>query len=368
MCGMRNRKRRMVNDSIFNTIIREATASGSSDIHLSEGEPPVCRVDGRLREYSGASLDRELIGYVLSAYAGYDLRESGEFRDTLDFAFSLQGERFRGHAYRQQGRISLALRRLETTIRGATELGLPQEVSGLADLRDGLVLVTGPTGSGKSTTLAALINSINLSRSCHILTIEDPVEYLYPKGQALIHQREINTDVSTFAKAVRASLREDPDIVLVGEMRDTETMAAAVRVAETGHLVFSTLHTASAVGAIDRIIGAFPSGERPSLLQQLSLTLKAVVAQTLLSHQSGRGRVVAAEILLVNPAAANLIRQHKTEQLYSVMESGNRFGMRTMEQSLAELVRGGTVSREEAAAAAGYPDLLRRRLESLGVS
>jgi twitching motility protein PilT len=239
-------------------------------------------------------------------------------------------------------------------------LNLPDSLAELSRLRDGLVLFTGPTGSGKSTTLATLLDEINRTRACHILTIEDPVEYLHTNRCSLVHQREVRRDVDDFAQAVRASLREDPDVVLIGEMRDAETMRAAIMVAETGHLVFSTLHCGGAIGALDRILGAFSSHQRDSLCQQLSMTLRAVVAQHLLPRADGPGRLPAVEILRVNKAAANLIRNHKSEQLYTVMEGGGQQGMRTLEQSLADLVAAGSIREATARSVSESPHMLEQ--------
>jgi twitching motility protein PilT len=226
---------------------------------------------------------------------------------------------------------------LDDTFRSFEALHLPPQLKELTALRDGLVLVTGPTGSGKSTTLATMINAINTGRSGHILTIEDPIEYVHRHRKCLVHQRELYTDVPAFADAVRAALREDPDVILVGEMRDLATMRAAITAAETGHLVFSTLHTADAVGALDRMIGLFPGNEQDSIRQQLSMVLRAVVAQRLLARKDGQGRVPAVEILKVTPAVAHLIRTNKPSQIYSAIETGAALGMQTMEQALAAL-------------------------------
>ena len=257
----------------------------------------------------------------------------------------------------------MAVRKLDSEFRTFHDLGLPLAVVELADLRDGLVLLTGPTGSGKTTLLATLIHRINMKRTCHILTIEDPIEYIHQNEKSLVHQRELYSDVNTFSEAVRSSLREDSDVVLIGEMRDIETMRTAITAAETGHLVFSTLHCGNAVGALDRLIGAFPADEQQSLCQQLSMVLRAVVAQRLLPAVDGRGRIPAVEILKVTKAAANLIRNYKTEQLYSTMEGGSQEGMITLEQSLAELTAARRVKLEDARKAAENPRIFDQRYQ-----
>jgi twitching motility protein PilT len=338
---------------------------GASDLHVSAGEPPYLRIDGELRpaadEPSSADAVRDLLRPSLT-----DAQQAALDRDgTLDIAFALGDERFRGHVYRERSGLAIAARRLGSRFLSLDELGLPEALGRLTELRDGLVLFTGPTGSGKTTTLATLLHRINRSRRCHILTIEDPIEFVHRNERSLVHQRQVHTDVASFADAVRASLREDPDVVLVGEMRDLETMRTAITVAETGHLVFSTLHCGNAVGSLDRLIGAFPEGERESLCQQLSMTLRAVVTQRLLPRADGPGRVPAVEILWVTKGVANLIRNHKSEQIPSAMEGGGAHGMQLLEQSLAQLVAAGTVDEAEARQVAENPQDFEQRLQLL---
>lgn len=336
-------------DPKLKALLEKCIESGASDLHLSPEIQPYLRIHGELCKAGEDIISATETDKMINSMLNPLQREVLERSQAVDIAFSLKKDhRFRAHIYKERRGLSMATRKLESQFRSFVELGLPQEVGGLADLRDGLVLVTGPTGSGKTTTLATLINRINMKRSCHILTIEDPIEYVHRNEKSLVHQRELYSDVGTFPEAVRSSLREDPDVVLIGEMRDLETMRTAVTVAETGHLVFSTLHCGNAVGALDRLIGAFPASEQQSLCQQLSMVLRAVVAQRLLPTADGKGRIPAVEILNVTKAVANLIRNYKTEQLYSAMESGGPEGMMTLEQSLADLVTASKVKMEDA--------------------
>jgi twitching motility protein PilT len=286
-------------------------------------------------------------------------RETFAEKLTLDLARTgPDGSRFRINAYRERAGVALAVRRLEDAFRPLEEWNLPPQLAELTRLRDGLVLVTGPTGSGKTTTLASLLHIINRERACHILTIEDPIEYLHRNLKALVHQRELHTTVPTFAEAVRAALREDPDVILVGEMRDLDTMRTAITAAETGHLVFSTLHTGDAVGSVERMIGVFPADEQRSIRQQISLVLREVVTQRLVPRRDGHGLVPAVEVLKVTSAVANLIRTARTEQIHSVMEGSGGLGMRTLDQELAALVARGVIADSEARKAAQHPAAL----------
>ncbi|MFN4265699.1 MAG: type IV pilus twitching motility protein PilT [Aquabacterium sp.] len=317
----------------------------ASDLHLTSGTPPVLRQRGELRMLNQAPVSAQNLAQWLRQMLT-DEQWSRLQRDRgLDMAHEVPVSpedeapvRFRLNVYFERGELALAARRLNNVIRSFADLHLPQELSRLRDHNDGLVLVTGPTGSGKSTTLATLIEEINRHRACHILTVEDPVEYLFQNRRSLVHQREVGRDVKSFADAVRAALREDPDVMLVGEMRDLETMRAAVTAAETGHLVFSTVHSGDPIGAVDRIIGAFPAEEQNYLRQQLSLVLRAVITQHLLPRKGQRGRVPVVEVLQVTSAVASLIRQNKPRQVLSLMEAGATQGMRTLEQSLVSLV------------------------------
>jgi len=331
-------------------------AENATDLHLSAGATPRVRKSGELHPLQTVAPQRaeeiEAIARELM-----DDRQWSVFRDTrnLDLACTgPDGSRFRVHVYSERDGVALAIRRLENAFRPLEDWNLPVALAELAGLRDGLVLVTGPTGSGKTTTLATLLHMINSNRACHIVTIEDPIEYLHRNVRAFVHQRELYTNVPSFADAVRAAMREDPDVILVGEMRDIETMRAAVTAAETGHLVFSTLHTGSAVGAVERMIGVFPADEQKSIRQQISLVLRQVVTQRLVPRCGG-GVVPAVEILKVTSAVANLIRTERSEQIHSVMEGSGEIGMRTLEQVLAELVSCGEVTESDARQVAHHP-------------
>jgi twitching motility protein PilT len=312
---------------------------GASDLHLSCGCAPVYRIDGELRPAAEAPLSpgetEALVESLLTPARKAVLADAR----SLDLSHSLpSGERFRLNLYYERRQLAVAARWLENRFHSLEALRLPEVVREFARYRDGLVLVSGVTGSGKSTTLASILNEINQTRACHILTIEDPIEFVHVNHKALLHQRELHDDVPDFASAVRAALREDPDVILVGEMRDLETMRAAITAAETGHLVFSTLHTGDAVGVIDRLIGVFPGEEQAAIRQQLSMVLRAVATQHLLPAKHG-GRVPVLEILIVTPAVANLIRHYKPAQIYSAMEAGRALGMQTLDFALAERVR-----------------------------
>jgi len=292
-----------------------------------------------------------------------DIMSEGQFdvfqdQRSLDIGFALSsGERFRINAYYERGHAALAIRKLDDNFSTLEALGLPASLEKLTHFHHGLVLVSGPTGSGKSTTLGALLHQINLQRACHIITIEDPVEIIHNNHLSMVHQREVHTDVHDFATAVRAAMREDPDVILVGEMRDLETMRAALMAAETGHLVFSTLHTGDVVGMLERLVGGFPGNEQEAVRQQLSIVLRAVLAQHLVPTLDGKGRVPALEILMGTPAVAHLIRNGKSQQLVSAMESGQAQGMQTLDAALAEQVRRGVIAAEKACVMVRDPKL-----------
>ena len=350
----------------FQDLLRRCVEIQASDLHLSAQGVPMVRIDGRLQPMNGAAVEHDDVERM--ARAVMQPQQAAVFdRDrTVDLAMSLPGgERFRVNIFQERSRMAMAVRRLEDRFRSLDDLRLPAQIGHLADLRDGLVLVTGPTGSGKTTTLAMLIHQINLQRACHIITVEDPIEYLHRNERSLIHQREVATDVPSFAAAVRAALREDPDVMLVGEMRDVSTMRAAITAAETGHLVFSTLHTGDAVGALERMVGAFPGDEQDAMRQQLSMTLRAVVAQRLLPCARGGGRVPVVEILMVTPAVAHLIRTGKSQQIYSLMETGTAEGMQTVEQALAQWVACRTVDIDTARPLARDRHVFEKRLAML---
>src|SRR6266567_2024627 len=333
-------------------LLEQMVAVGASDLHVSVGSPPVLRVRGHIERVDGfeplsADDTRALLYRILSS----EQQKHFELQRQLDFAYSLPGlARFRVNIYYQRETVGAAFRLIPQEIKTLEELGLPAILHTLAEKPRGLVLVTGPTGSGKSTTLAAVIDEINRNRSEHILTVEDPIEFLHRHKRCIVNQREIGPDATSFAEALRAALRQDPDVILVGEMRDLETISTALTAAETGHLVFGTLHTQSAPSTIDRIIDVFPAEQQEQVRIQIASSLQGVVTQALLPTSDGKGRVPALEILLPDDAVRNLIRQGKVEQIYSVMQTNTSRGMQTMEQSLAELIMRYVVTKDEAMA------------------
>jgi twitching motility protein PilT len=321
-------------------LLEHMVALNASDLHVTVGTPPVVRVRGevrRLEEYAPLSADdsQQILYRILSS----EQQKQFELNRQLDFSHSIPGlARFRVNVYFQRESVGAAFRLIPAELKTLEELGIPSSLHQLAEKPRGLVLVTGPTGSGKSTTLAALIDEINRNRSEHILTIEDPIEFLHRHKRCIVNQREIGPDATSFAEALRAALRQDPDVILVGEMRDLETIATALTAAETGHLVFGTLHTQSAPSTIDRIIDVFAAEQQEQIRIQIANSLQGVVTQALLPTADGGGRVPALEILLPDDAVRNLIRQGKVEQIYSVMQTNTSRGMQTMEQSLADLI------------------------------
>ena len=338
-------------------------ACQATDLLLSGGSPPRMRVAGALSPIDGEpALTAAQIDGCVRGLLNAELLESFESRKDVDFSFSWRDRaRIRGNAFVQKGQVALALRVIPSRIPSFAELGLPRVAEWLAKLPRGFVLVTGPTGSGKSTTLASIIDHINDTRSVHILTIEDPIEYLHEHKMAAVNQREIGSDSASFERALRSALREDPDVLLVGEMRDLETIQIALTMAETGHLVFATLHTNDAAQAIDRIIDVFPAWRQDQIRVQLSASLAVVVAQRLVPCVEG-GMAAAFEVLMANSAARNLIREGKTNQLRNLMTTNQGEGMRTLETSLAELVEAGTITYEVALGASTYPKELARTM------
>ncbi len=341
---------------------------GGSDLHLSAGSPPQVRVNGHLQRLDHPPLTPDLLKAL--AYSVLTDAQKKKFEETweLDLAFGLRDVgRFRANIFNQRGSVGAVFRMIPERIKTLEELGLPPVLATLSDRPRGLVLVTGPTGSGKSTTLAAMIDRINQSKPGHILTIEDPIEYLHPHKMSLVNQRELFADTKSFSLALKAALREDPDVVLVGEMRDLETMEAAMKLAETGHLTLATLHTNSAAQTVTRIIDAFPSHQQAQIRTQLSLVLEGIVCQALMPKLSGEGRVAALEILVANPAIRNLIRDDKIHQIYGTMQAGQeKFGMQTMNQSLQRLVEKRLVSRDVALNTSSNRDELIMMLERGG--
>ena len=330
--------------------LQEVLMVGASDLHVSVNAAPMIRIDGALRPAgSGAVWERHKTETALYSILSAEQQESFEREHELDFAFTLSANaRFRVNFYQQRNAVGAAFRLIPTQIRTLADLGVPEAVASFATLARGLVLVTGPTGSGKSTTLAALIDLVNRTRSDHIMTVEDPIEFLHTNQRSLVNQREVGSDTKSFQAALKHVLRQDPDVILIGELRDLETISVALTAAETGHLVFATLHTQDAPQTIDRIIDVFPPHQQGQVRAQLSATLQGVVCQTLVKHASGTGRVVAAEVMVMTPAVANLIREGNTYQISSAMQAGRAQGMQTMDQHLADLVNRGLVTHRAA--------------------
>jgi twitching motility protein PilT len=343
---------------------------GASDLHLTAGSPPLIRLHGqliRLEDYP--KLEPQALRGMVYAILPQRQRERLEQELELDMSYSLPGAaRFRVNVYFQRDSIGAAFRLIPFEIKPIADLGLPPQVAELARYPRGFVVVTGPTGSGKSTTLASMVDVVNTERACHIMTVEDPIEFLHKHKMAMVNQREVGSDTKGFAPALKHVLRQDPDVILVGEMRDLETIQTAITAAETGHLVFATLHTQDAPQTIDRIIDVFPPHQQQQVRVQLSTTLQGIVTQQLLPTVDGRGRVVATEILVATAAVRNLIREAKIHQVYSVMQAGARYGMQTMDMSLSNLTRQGKVSLQTALDAAHDPEELKRLAGGTGVT
>jgi len=371
--------------TLLDSLLAECIGQDASDLHLAPNLPVYLRLEGVLEP----QLNRPPLTPADTARIA-DVLAEGIDRTPLDQTGSLDGAltgpggiRFRFNVFRRQGLISVALRRLEDRFRTLAELGLPDDLYRLCDMPDGLVVLAGPTGCGKSTTLATLLDRINQTRACHMITIEDPIEYLHTTSKALVNQRQVGTDASSFYEALVASLREDPDVILVGEIRDLNTIRTAIVAAETGHLVFTTVHAGDCVGTIERLVSVFPADEQDGIRRQLSLVLRAIIAQHLLvadgtptnghtnghtngthppvAAKSSRTRVVASEILIANTAVANLIATSRSNQIYSAMETGAADGMQTLEQDLARLWASGKISETTAMAMARNPNILRER-------
>jgi twitching motility protein PilT len=349
-------------------LLMQTIEMGASDLHLTVGLPPSVRVHGEVKPLSYPLLTREHTRELV-----FDIMQDHQkalFEERKDLDFSLDfGEkgRFRVNVFFGRQGVGAVLRTIPTKIRSLEELNLPPIIGQLGEYERGLVLVTGPTGSGKSTTLAAMIDQVNLTRQGHILTIEDPIEFVHQHKRCVVNQREVGQNTGSFATALRAALREDPDVILVGEMRDLETISLAVSAAETGHLVFGTLHTSSAAQTIDRIIDVFPPHQQPQIRAQLSESIRGVVAQTLVKTCDGSGRAAAVEVLVATSAVRNLIREGKTFQLPSVIQTGVKEGMQTIEQSLCDLVRSGRVSMEEATHRAPDKEQFQKQLHEGGL-
>ncbi|QMT18698.1 type IV pilus twitching motility protein PilT [Planococcus maritimus] len=330
-------------------VLTQARNLNVSDIHLTTGIPPVFRMNGTLKRYGDENLTPDMTKEIAKALMPEILWQQFLDKGEMDFSYSLSGvARFRVNSFHQRGSISHAFRTIPTEIPTIADLQMPKTLANLAETPQGLILVTGPTGSGKSTTLAAMIRHINENLTKHIITLEDPIEYLHRHGSSIIDQREVGFDTDSFAAGLRAALRQDPDVVLVGEMRDLETISTAITAAETGHLVMATLHTSSAASTIERIIDVFPHGQQAQVRTQLAGILKAVVSQRLLPTADGTGRIAATEILINNPAVANLIRTEKVHQIPNVILTNRSFGMHMMVSSVQELLATGKISRQTA--------------------
>ncbi len=335
-------------------LLEEMIEKNASDLHLTAGERPKLRIDG---DIVSASVEETMSPKDTLSLAYSVLTENQkkrfELEDELDFSFGIQNlARFRGNVFKQRGCTAMVLRMIPFNILTFDDLGLPAVVAQLADRPRGLILVTGPTGSGKSTTLAAVVDRINKARKGHIITVEDPIEFIHSHQGCIVNQREVGTDTKSFALALKYALREDPDVILVGEMRDLETIAAALTIAETGHLVLATLHTNSAAESINRIIDVFPSNQQSQVRAQLAFVLEGVMTQTLLQKASGRGRVMCAEIMIATPAIRALIRDDKIHQIYSAMQAGKKFGMQTMNDGLYQAYVQRLVTKDECLRAA----------------
>ncbi|HVF57579.1 MAG TPA: type IV pilus twitching motility protein PilT [Pyrinomonadaceae bacterium] len=347
-------------------LLKKLIELGGSDLHLTTNTSPQVRVDGHLRPLEGVRLltsaDTKALAYsVLTDAQKHRFEEALE----LDFSFGVRGlSRFRANLFNQRGAVGAVFRAIPYEIKSFDNLGLPPVVSQLCDRPRGLILVTGPTGSGKSTTLAAMLDKVNRERHEHIVTIEDPIEFLHSHKSCIVNQREVGADTKGFAEALRTALRQDPDVVLVGEMRDLETIESALRIAETGHLTFATLHTNSAASTINRIIDVFPSAQQAQIRAQLSLVLEGILCQSLIPRADGRGRAMALEILVPNPAIRNLIREDKVHQIYSMMQTGQgKYGMQTFNQSLATLYHKRLIAMDVAIQRSSNPDELRELIE-----
>ncbi|MEO0095066.1 MAG: type IV pilus twitching motility protein PilT [candidate division WOR-3 bacterium] len=318
-------------------LLEEMVQRNSTDLHLTTGAPPMLRIDGELVPTNYEVMTPELIQQLVYSVLNDQQKKKFEMEWELDFSFGIAGlSRFRGNCFQQRGSIAAAIRTIPFEIRGFKELGIPPVVQELASRPKGLILLTGPTGCGKSTTLAAIIDKVNSERRCHIITVEDPIEYLFRHKKAIVNQRQVGSDTKSFANALKYVLREDPDVVMVGEMRDLETIAITLTIAETGHLTLATLHTNSAAESIHRIIDIFPSHQQGQVRSQLAFVIEGVVTQQLLPKIGG-GRVLAAEVMVATPAIRALIRDGKEHQIYSMIQSGQKYGMQTMNQALYNL-------------------------------
>ena len=337
------------------SLLQEMIDRDASDLHITAGERPKVRIDGEITDCSVEDIltPKDTLQLAYSVLTEQQ-KKRFEFDDELDFSFGIQNlARFRGNVFKQRGCVAMVLRMIPFSVRTLEDLGLPPIASKLSERPRGLILVTGATGSGKSTTLAAMLDLINKKRHGHIITVEDPIEFIHRHQSCIVNQREIGTDTKSFSAALKYALREDPDIILVGEMRDLETISSALTIAETGHLVLATLHTNSAAEAINRIIDVFPPSQQPQVRAQLAFVLEGVITQALLQKSRGKGRVMACEIMVATPAIRALIREDKIHQIYSALQSGKKYGMQTMADSLYQLYMNRDTSKEECLRVAG---------------
>ncbi len=340
----------------------------ASDLHLTAGLPPMLRIDGKLTPTEFGKLTADVCQKLIYSVLTDKQKEKFETMNELDLSFGIKDVgRIRMNVFRQRGSVAASLRSIPTIPPTFEQLGLPKIVNQLVDLPKGLVLVTGPTGAGKTTTLASMINYINEHKSGHIITIEDPIEYVFYHKNCIVNQREVGTDTENFSTALKYVLREDPDIILIGEMRDLETISAALNIAETGHLVFATLHTTDAVSSVNRIVDVFPPHQQQQVRLQLSFVLQAVLAQQLLLHSSGKSRVLACEVLFATAAVRNLIRECKPEQIYTHIQTGAKYGMQTMNQSLADLYQRRLITFDEAISSSSDPEELKKLIQKGGL-
>jgi twitching motility protein PilT len=356
-------------DFDFADVLLEVIERGASDLHLTAGAEPMVRVHGKLTPLDYPKMTPQLTREVVYSILTNDQRQRLENDWQIDFAYSVPRKgRFRVNAYFQRNSIGAAFRLIPSEMPSLSSLGLPPVLEEFTRKPRGFVLVTGPTGSGKSTSLAAMLDVINETRQEHIMTIEDPIEFLHMHKRCVVNQRELGGDAKSFALALKAALRQDPDVILVGEMRDLETISTALTAAETGHLVFATLHTQDTAQTVDRIIDVFPPEQQGQVRVQLSVSLQGIVTQQLLPRADGNGRVVGAEVLVPTPGVRNLIREGKTHQLYSALQTGAQFGMQTMDTSLAQLVRESKITRELAESRSSAPEELRRLMGTVRVA
>lgn len=352
----------------IDALLRELVNKDASDLHLKAGQPPIMRIRGELVHQDAPPLSAEGLQQMLLDILSEDKKQRlFEFRE-VDLSYYLEGvSRFRVNMFWQRGKIGAVFRVIPYKIKTIEELGLPEVTKQISLMPRGLVLVTGPTGSGKSTSLAAMINHINQNKRLHVMTIEDPIEYVHSDIQSIINQRELATDTHSFSEALKHVMRQNPDVILVGEMRDLETISLAITAAETGHLVFSTLHTVDAAQTIDRVVDVFPPEQQAQIRTQLSVTLQAVISQTLMPRADGQGRVAAFEVMVAVPSIRTMIREGKTHQLYQYIQAGGEYGMQTLDNALLELLRKKVIDYEHALAKSSNASEFHRRASSAGL-